>query len=294
MHNIRIQAVIALIAAIFVTHSAFAADNKNESSELLMGVVPFMSPEALFKRMSPLEEYLSHELNQKVIIELNKSGAQLIKRTDAGRYDMVFTAANLAIRAFDSGLYVPGAIPSSLTTAVFLVHSSSSINSIEQLKGKVVATPQKKGTIAVMAPTFFREHGFSQSDMPKIVNYASQNAAFLAVENGDVDAAFIAEFGFRKMLSKYKPPKSSPVKQIFRTKPFPGISMIISSHLSDDLREKIITSMLNLNKSEKGKIVLKKISFSPFKRSSSEEFDVIRYYFKSRRSSKNGGGNSQN
>lgn len=247
-----------------------------------MGIVPFMSPEALFKRMSPLEEYLSNELNQKVIIELSKSGAQLIKRTDAGRYDIVFTAANLAIRAFDSGLYVPGAIPKSLTTAVFLVHSSSPINSIKQLKGKVIATPQKKGTIAVMAPTFFRENGFSHTEMPTIVNYASQNAAFLAVQNGDVDAAFIPKFGFRKMLSKYPSTEAASVKQIFSTKPFPGISMIISTQLSADMREKIITAMLNLGKSEKGKKVLKKISFSPFKRSSLEEFDVIRHYFKNR------------
>ena len=268
---------VLFISSILLFSSAgFADEVKNGSSELLMGVVPFMSPAALSKRLAPLRGYLSQTLEREVIMELSRDGEQHVKRTDDGRYDMVFTAANHAICAIDSGLYVPGVIPGKLTTAVLIVPSTSPFNSIDELKGRVVATPQKKGTLAVMAPKFFQENGFTKSEMPKLVSYASQNAAFLAVQNGDVDAAFLAKFAIRKLLSKNA---SASIKEILHTKPFPGISLILSSRISVTERDAIINTMTNLGKNNQGKEVLKQISFPPFKRSSLVEFDTIRHYF---------------
>ncbi len=288
MHRANVLLVMCMIASLIVAHAAFATDGKEPRNELLMGVAPIMSPEALFKRLSPLRNYLSSEMKQEVVIELNRNVDQLIERTDAGHYDMVFTGPNFAIRAFDSGLYVPGAIPGNLTSAVLIVVSSSPLKSIEELKGKVIATPRKKGAVSIIAPVFFRSNGFGHNEVPEFIDYASHNAAFMAVQNGDVDAAFIAEFGYRNLLSKNA---SASIRVIGRTKPFPGISMIVSSRLSDDVREMIINSIVNLGKSEKGKTVLRKISFPPFRRSSIKEFDGVRHYFNNKQS-ENKNGNS--
>lgn len=266
--------LLAMIAGLIVIHLAFAADGRNKETKLLMGVAPFMSPDKLFKRLNPLRNYLSRELNREVVIEFSRNPAQLIERTDAGRYDFVFTGPGFALRALDSGRYLPGAIPVNLTTSVLLVSSSSAIKSIEQLKGKVISTPSQKGVTAMMAPNFFRENGFIKNEIPKMIPYGSHNAAFLAAQNGDVDAAFVAVFGYSDFIES-----GAHVREIARTKTYPGIGFIVAKRLPERQREGIITAILGLNNSIQGKEVLKKIAFPPFRRYSYEEFDNFRSYF---------------
>lgn len=273
--------VIFLITAFLFAHTAFAASVKRD--EFVLGIAPVMSPVALYKRFAPLRDYLSQEMKREVIIELNSSVEQLIERTDAGRYDMVLTGPNFALRAFDSGLYLPGVIPGKLTTAVLLVNSSSSIKTIEQLKGKVISTPRKRGALGIIAGAFFMAHGFTKEELPKIKYYSSHNAAFMAMHNGDVDAAFIAEFGYRHLLANGS---SLSIVEIGRTKPFPGLSLIISKRLSDELREKVIISIVKLGQSDQGKMILKKIAFPPFRRYSVDEFESIRQYMNSENAGK--------
>lgn len=282
MNMLRKSSVLAMIAALMVTHFAFAADDKNKDPELLMGVAPFMSPDKLFKRLNPLRNFLSRALSREVVLEFSRNPAQLIERTDAGRYDLVFTGPSFALRAFDSGLYLPGAIPGNHTTSVLLVSSSSVIQSIEQLKGKVISTPPQKSLAAKVAPSFFRENGFIKSEIPKMLPYASHNAAFLAAQNGDVDAAFIVAFGYSDVVAS-----GALVREIARTKPFPGISFIVAKRLPEAQREGIISAILDLNNSSQGKKVLKKIAFPPFRRYSYEEFDNFRSYFSKNSDRKN-------
>jgi len=283
MYILRKSSVVVIITALMVSHFAFAADNKNRESDLLMGVAPFMSPDKLFKRLNPLRNYLKEKLNREIVIELSRNPAQLIERTDTGRYDFLFTGPGFALRAFDSGLYLPGAIPGNLTTSVLLVSSSSAIKSIEQLKGKVISTPPKKGAAAIVIPSFFRANGFAKKDIPKMIPYASHNAAFLAAQNGDVDAAFIAGFGYRDIVAS-----GAQVREIARTKPFPGISFIVAKRLPENQRESLISAIVGLNNSSQGKEVLKKIAFPPFRRYSYQEFDDFRSYFR-----KNSDGNNR-
>lgn len=269
----KISYVVPLIVALLVTHLALAADKEINNGELLMGVAPFMSPDKLSKRLAPLRNYLSDKLKLEVVIELTRNPKQLLERTAAGRYDFVFTGPNFALRAFDSGLYLPGAIPEKFTEFIIITDSSSTINSIEQLKGKSISVPPKKGTIAKILPNYLQMNGLSKEALPNIVYYPSHNAALLAVLNGDVDASFVPDFSYHSLL-----PVGASVKEISRTEPLPAISFIFAKRLPDNLREEIITTLVDLNKSDRGKVVLKKISFPPFRRYSYREFDNLRIY----------------
>ncbi len=276
MPRLKELTVIILFTSFLILTATAAAEDRERRSELLLGAAPFMSPDTLFKRLSPLRDYLSKELDQEVAIELAQTIDHLVKRTDAGHYDMIFTAPHLALRAIESGLYVPGVIPVDLTKVVLIVSSSSPVDSIGQLKGKVVSAPQKNGALWFIAPKFFMLNKYSRDELPKFINYGSHNAAFMAAQNGDVDAAFVAEIGYINLQAENA---VDHVKVIAQTEPFPGLSMIISEHLSSEMRELIITSMLELGKSADGKAILNKIAFPPFRRYSIEEFDSIRHYF---------------
>lgn len=246
---------------------------QGRDDELILGIAPFMSPEALFKRMTPLQEYLSEKLDRKVVIELNRSVEQLIERTDADRFDLVYTGPSFALRAFGSGLYSPAVIPDELSYSIFLVNRDSPVNSLNDLKGKLVSTPPAKGAVARIGPVFFEEQGFSSTEIPKFKPYASHNAAFLAMRNGDTDAAMIASFAYRDGNGV-----GSDVRVIAKTESYPGISLILSNRLSAALREEIIVSMVELGNSDTGRKVLDKINFKPFRRISIQEFNHARRY----------------
>lgn len=266
--------VLGIAASAFLLYTTSIVASENNNDELLMGVAPIMSSGALFKRLAPLRDHLSQEMGRKVVLELTSSPKQLTQRMGIGRYDLVFTGPNFALQAFDSGLYVPGVIPGNITSAVLVSSESSPITTIDALKGKTVSTPRKEGIVATIAPAFFKSKGFKSSEIPQFIHYASHNAAFMASQSGDVDAAFIAEFGFRDAQAD-----NSLFKEIDRTKPFPGVSLIIAKSLPESLREKMISAVVQLNEDADGILILRKIAFPAFRRYSADEFEKVRGYF---------------
>jgi phosphonate transport system substrate-binding protein len=263
-----------LLSLLILLMPASAGAQAPQGDELLMGVAPFMSPASLFKRMTPLRIHLGKALKREVVIELNKDVRQLLKRTAEDRFDLLYTGPNFAIRAFDSGLYVPGVIPGNLTRSHLLVSPDSPINALSQLSGKTVSTPPGRGAAAKMAHHFFLNQGMTVEQLPVLKAYASHNAAFMAMKQGDVDAAFIAEFGYRDALAA-----GEKARVLATTAPYPGISLIISKRLDPELRESIIKAMLALKHSEEGRSILKQIAFPPFRRFKTDEFNRVRDYF---------------
>jgi ABC-type phosphate/phosphonate transport system substrate-binding protein len=102
---LRYNRVWSLTLVILLLAAAPSHDARAEAP-LLLGVAPFMTPAALFKRLTPLRGYLSKELGREVVIELVRDIPQLLDRIDRVRYDLILGGAVFALRAFDGGHYL--------------------------------------------------------------------------------------------------------------------------------------------------------------------------------------------
>jgi hypothetical protein len=88
-----------LLLSLVFSITAFSSDTlafDSSKDQLVLGVLPFVSPERLERRFAPLADYLSHKLDFDVVIETAPSFRTFIERTtEANRYDLLLTAPHL-------------------------------------------------------------------------------------------------------------------------------------------------------------------------------------------------------
>ena len=163
----------------------------NQKGYLTFGFLPMESPVALFKRFAPLRDYLSAQIQQEIRMETAKNFSEFSRRTSQRQYDIVFTAPHMALQALDANDYELAATFTKPLKSVFVVQEKSSIQKLEDLQGKTIATPADQAIVTMVA----KEYLASKSIEDVVYStYQTHNAAYSAVLGGEVDAAVISNF----------------------------------------------------------------------------------------------------
>jgi len=244
-----------------------------EKTPLVIGVTPFISTVALFKRFSPLSNYLSDQLGREVIIETAKNPHLFSYEIGQHHYDLIFATPVMTLQAMDGGHYSVGVVSERKIVPLLMVNAQSAINQTQQLARKRVALPPKMGVINIMAEQWFLSKGIDTDELPEFIQYNSHNAAYQAVLNGDVDAAFVASFAVQQLRKKL------PVLKVIDSADYlPGSSILYAHSVDQQLQKKITRILVKLKYSEQGREVLNRISLPPFRRSDGCEYEMIRPY----------------
>ncbi len=240
---------------------------------LIFGVAPFMSPVALVKRMSPLRKYLSETLNRPVIIETTKDAKEYVPRALEGRYDLILGGPTFALMMADSDLYDLQLIQSSPMTGHLVVLVDSPVQTIEDLIGKKIGTPPAAGFLGQLSHSYFEQLGLKGEKAVDVHHFHSHNDAISALRRGETQASLIAGF-----MEQHLNEKGIKIRTIVRSSEYPGLTVLTSSRLDDELTVRIIDALLRLGKDKAGKKVLQAISMPPFRVISANEFDKVRPY----------------
>ncbi|HEA25588.1 MAG TPA: phosphate/phosphite/phosphonate ABC transporter substrate-binding protein [Ectothiorhodospiraceae bacterium] len=243
------------------------------SEPLVMGVTPFMSPVALFERFSPLRDYLTDKLGREVVLETAKNYQRFLQKIREHEYDLVFATPVIAFRALDDAHYHVGAISEKKTQPLLMVAAQSLMEYPVQLSAKKVALPPTASVINLIAGKWFISKGVEPDELPEFVNYNSHNAAYQAALSGDVDAAFVASFAVKQLRKKL------PILRVIGSAGYlPGSSILYTNSLDGNLQRRLTSLMVELKQSQQGREILNRISFPPFRRPGSSEYEVMRAY----------------
>jgi len=223
-------AVIAILVIVLV-NSVQSADNSEvkpipEKKELTLGFFPIVSTVALFKRFSPLRDYLTESLGRPVLLETAKDFPTFLERTDNRKYDIVVTAPHFAVRASDSGKYV---IRSTLVKDVkqlFVVLKDSPIKNIEELANKKIATPPRSALMTMMGQRYLSEAGLNDNRKPKYRAFTSHNASNQALLGKEVDAAIASSNLIQKAIKR-----GEPLRILQVGNKLPNMALLVASDL---------------------------------------------------------------
>jgi phosphonate transport system substrate-binding protein len=145
-----LQIVGALAAACSVL-----ADAKNARAQgaaaFQIGVMPNVSARIILTNYRPMREYLAEKLGLTVEIATATDLREFQRRTLEGAYDLVFTAANLALVAEEDGkLEVLGGFEPPIP-ALFITRKDAPVPSLEALRGKALALANPQSLVAMSA-----------------------------------------------------------------------------------------------------------------------------------------------
>ena len=242
-------------------------------SHLTFGILPFVSNEQLVIQFSPLVQYLSEKLDVPVRIETAPDFAEFAKRTAEGsHYDILFTAPHFyPVANSKAGYRLIASVDSPGMWAVIVAPSASSIYTLQDLKGKRLATVDPAGLATLLVRKHLLNVGIDPDTDLTLVTTPSHDASLLSSYHGVTDAS-----------SLMQPPYSAASEEvrrnmriIARTESTPHIPISVSPKISDACATEISELLLHISTSEEGREALSHNRFSGFMKAHAEDYDRI-------------------
>lgn len=264
----RIMVILGILLCILFPLGASAEE------PLVFGFLPILSPQKLVARFGPLTDYLAEQLHRQVRLETAGDYAEFVRRTRQQRYDILFTAPHFYyIAQRQAGYRVLVRVDAPSLPAVIVVRKDSNIKSLEDLRGKKLATadPLALGTALVKA--HLSTHGIDPDKDLTLVMTPTHNASLLSTYKRVTDAASL-------MLPPYKrakPEVKRNMRIIAQTAGTPHMPISVSPSVSAKDAAIIENALLNLKSSDEGRALLKHLSWPGFVKTNPSEYDQLEW-----------------
>lgn len=158
---------------------------------LSVGIFPYLSARSLLILYQPLRHHLEKELGVPVQFYTAADFKTFVQRTHQHQYQLVITAPHLARLAQVESGYIPLANYTRELYAVIVVARNSPIVSLEDLRGKVVAVPDRLAVIPMIGLQMLRERGLHVDTDFRLRASQTHGNAVLAVQRGEAQAAVV-------------------------------------------------------------------------------------------------------
>ena len=202
-----------------------------QQTPLVVGVLPTLSPRVLLNNYQPLRVYLEQTLKRPVEMLTATDFATFHKRTMAGDYDIVVTAAHLGRLAQIEGGYLPLATYKSVNRAMLITSRAAPLKSIWELRGHTVATLNRSALIVVQTLVWLEEEELHERIDYRLLEASSHNSAAYSVLSGESALAIISPAGWKQM-----PANIRDGLQVFATLPgIPGVMWLANPRLTREV-----------------------------------------------------------
>lgn len=166
---------------------------------LQLGILPYLPARSLIAEHQPLRAFLQQSLGREVELYTAPDFQTFFESTRQGKYDVVITAAHFArVAQIDQG-YVPMVRYSGGARGLVVVARNSPIRRLEQLRGKIIAGPDRLALVSLVVDRWLREHGLQEKRDYTLLPSVSFNTAILTVQHGEAAAAISAPAALRQM-----------------------------------------------------------------------------------------------
>jgi len=271
--RVPLQFVACLpLLLVFKASFVFAEDN-----EILFGSVAMDIPAIMYKRLSPLTDYLSKELGQPVKLKLSSSMSGAISDSASNLVELSYLTPVAYIKAHergDSKVIVKTVTEGKASFRLMIVvRQDSPIKSIKDLVGKRFAFGDERALLqraAVVSSGVFLED-FSEY---RFVGHYDNIAR--GVLTTDFDAGILKDTMAYKWQDK-------GLRIIYQTENLPPYNITVSSKVNQETLEKIRSAFLKLDKSNPEDLkIIKAIDkkYDGFVITSDREYDIVRELIK--------------
>lgn len=189
MHQLIKFVAITLLA---ISAWPIFADDKPPVKTFEIGVVPYISPRVLVTSYEPMRLYLEQALGRPVKIYTAAAFKPFLLNAQQGDYDLVITAAHFARLLQKEQKFTPLVRYSAGGHSLIMTALNSPIKTLQDLRGQIIAVPDKLSLTTIVSMTYLRENGLLPGIDFRLVEVPSFASAILAILKGDALAAVSA------------------------------------------------------------------------------------------------------
>lgn len=272
--NIIVKYVL-LIFGILLSTSAFCSDNLN-IGEYKFGVFPYLSATRMDEIYSPISDELSNNLGHKVKFRTSSTFKKFLGKLKAEYYDFALIQPFWYPIAVDDKGYIPLLRMKEPFVSLIMVMDSSQIQTVEDLKGKIIATPPAFVPVVHMARKALIKKGIVPGQDVTFKAFKSVDSCFQQVLIGKASACIAPPFAPAVFESSMK----VKLRTIFKSPGIPNLALVIHPRVSEKDRVIISKSISSWHKDSDGKKLLSNIQTEQFLPIVDNEYNVVRKYLK--------------
>jgi phosphonate transport system substrate-binding protein len=265
-----------------VTLERVAADSINAEG-LHIALEPEINVFEQRRRYSYITDYLSEKLGITVHVDIMSNYGQINDAFLKGSADIGFFGSFSYVLAHAQAEIEPIARPvysadnSSMHRSYIFVRKDSGIRTTEDMKGKTLALVDRVTTAGYIFPLFyFKNLGINdiRDHFAHVYFAGSHDVAAWAVYMGEADVGGCKSTIFNALAEEYPDFKEQMVTLIESVE-VPSDCLAVRKDLQPALKLRLKELLLNLDKSEKGKSILKHFGATKFILTTDEDYQVL-------------------
>jgi phosphonate transport system substrate-binding protein len=256
--------------------NAASASRGSDPETLVVALLPDHNNSTLLKKNQRLKEYLAKKLNKRVDLFISTSYSSMVTASNQDRFDLAYFGPVSYVLAETKGNIEPFASlqknGKTTSRAVVVGNTSQGINSIADIKGKLMAYGDPGSTNSHLIPkSVLADAGLRPHQDYKEVFLGNFEAVALAVQSGKVQAGGLSQSTYNSLVAN-KTIDPNKVKLLATSDPFPQHAWTMRSNLSPELKTKIRSAFLDL----KDPKVMEPFKADGFGAITAQDYDSVR------------------
>lgn len=254
-----------------------AADVKGGRGQLVIGVTPYLTATELFKRFSPLTDYLGRKTGMDFSVKITDDYQDCIDRLGNGSLDIAYLGSAGYVKMVD--LHGKRPILARLETdgkpffkSIIFVREDSPLQTLADLAGKQFAFGDQESTSSHIVPHHMLiEAGVGIDRLAGHQHMDNHNNVALGVLMGDYDAGGVKEEIFKKY-------EKRGLRSLAISSPIPEYLFVASSHLPSKSVEALSKALYDLKNDKGGETIMKDIKkgMTAFVSANDGDYDGLR------------------
>lgn len=274
------------------------AEATPEKDKLVVQFVPTNNDGSMEAKAKPFAEYLSDKLDREVEVTLATDYSTIVEAMSSGQVDIGIMPPAAYVQARDlgaaealltsqlgdydqeTGLPLDGELTNTFKGEV-LVRADSDLETLEDLKGKKIATLSPNSASGYIYPVAeMKDAGIDPTTEDTLTTVNDIPSEITSVLNGQMDAAFVFE-GARNVFQSAFPDNDlfKDLKVLYLTKgDIPNDAIAVQPDMDDDLKQQIKETFEGMKDDEEGKEAMALWSHQGYQEAADSAYDTIRDY----------------
>lgn len=241
-----------------------AAAPAPQGETLTLGVFPYLSPNQMMEQLSPLCKRIEEALGKKVILVSAPDFMSYVERTAKGEYDLVLTAAHMGQLAEKRDGWQRVVQSGHKTVTVLLVRQESSIQRLEDLRGKKMTVGNRLSITYLLAEKALAEKGIIVGKDMEVIETATFSNVVQSVFLGEADVGATPTLLWDNW-ENVNAEQHNQLREIFRAKPAAPSFLVMASPKTDHAAiSRLIESLLSFQDTAEGKSFFQKSQLESF------------------------------